>query len=91
MAKNDKDYILKSLEEIDKIINYSQNKTLFDICDNDVLLDSIVFRMIQMSEQLNNISIDLKVKHPEIEWIDIKGFRNRLVHSYGNVDIHFFV
>lgn len=45
--------------------------------------------MIQMSEHMNNISDDFKQIHKEIKWSDIKGFRNRLVHNYGNVNLDF--
>ncbi len=42
-----------------------------------------------MSEHMNNISQDFKIQHSNIDWISIKGFRNRLVHDYGGVDLHF--
>ena len=31
----------------------------------------------------------LKSEHRDIPWTDIKGFRNRLVHDYGNVNYSF--
>ena len=85
----DKKYISKTLEEIDLIIEYTNNKTIYDLSLDKVLLDAVVFRMIQMSEHLDKISDKFKSLYPNIKWMNIKGFRNRLVHDYGGVDLQF--
>lgn len=89
MAKGNDYYLKKTLDEIEIILKYSGKMLKEDLDDNPVLLDAIVFRMIQMSEYMNNITEDFKKKYSNIEWNSIKGFRNRLVHSYGSVDLGF--
>jgi len=89
MEKNDDFYITKTINEIDIILEYSKDLTIEDLVEKPVILDGIVFRMIQMSEHMNNITQDFKMKHSNIDWISIKGFRNRLVHNYGKVDLKF--
>ena len=42
-----------------------------------------------MSEYVNRISPSFKQIYNDIDWINIKGFRNRLVHNYGEVDLKF--
>jgi uncharacterized protein with HEPN domain len=42
-----------------------------------------------MSEHMNNISQDFKLSNSNNDWISIKGFRNRLVHDYGGVNLQF--
>ena len=89
MSKDNRYYLSKTLEEIEVIIDYSKNLTIVQLQQQSITLDAIVFRMVQMSEYMDKITDEYKVLHPEIEWIDIKGFRNRLVHDYGGVDLHF--
>ena len=89
MEKNNKFYLMKTINEIDTILDYSKNLKIEDLIKNPVFLDGIVFRMIQMSEHMNNITQDFKMIHSNIDWINIKGFRNRLVHNYGSVDLQF--
>ena len=60
-----------------------------DLNNNPAILDGIIFRMVQMSEHMDKVSDLLKSLHPEIKWVNIKGFRNRLVHDYGGVDLEF--
>ena len=89
MEKNNDFYLMKTIDEIDLILDYSKNLEIKDFLEKPVVLDGIVFRMIQMSEHMNNITQEFKMMHSNIDWINIKGFRNRLVHNYGGVDLQF--
>lgn len=55
---------------------------------NDILLDSMLFRMIQISENAKNLTEDYKNSNSDIPWNAISGLRNRIVHDYGNVDLN---
>lgn len=69
------------------IIEHTKGKTKIEIENNDLLIDSIMFRIIQISENNNHLSDEFKNKHNEIPWIAIKGMRNRIVHDYGVVNM----
>ena len=55
---------------------------------NEVLLDSMLFRMIQLSENARKLSDTYKDNNRNIPWNAIYGLRNRIVHDYGNVDLN---
>lgn len=55
---------------------------------NEVLLDSMLFRMIQISENSKNLSSKYKEQNSNIPWNAMHGLRNRIVHDYGNVDLN---
>lgn len=55
--------------------------------ENPLLLDSMMFRLIQISENAKRIDDDFKAKHKDIPWLEMYGLRNRIVHDYGNVDL----
>lgn len=40
-----------------------------------------------MAETTQRLSDTLKAAHPEVDWIAINGFRNRLAHGYLSVDM----
>jgi len=50
-------------------------------------LDSMMFRLIQISENAKKLSEDYKSKNENIPWTAIYGLRNRIVHDYGSVDL----
>ncbi len=89
MVKNDKYYIEKSIQEINLIMEYNIALSNSSNSGEKAILDGIVFRMIQMSEHISLVSDELKKQYSNIPWVNIKGFRNRLVHDYGNVDLVF--
>lgn len=84
--KNNKYYAQKAIEQIDAIDKYISNKNYDEFVSDEELIDAVMFRLIQMVENIKNISSDFKVRHPEIPWGDIAGFRNGIVHDYGKTD-----
>ena len=84
--KNDKYYIDKVKENIDAIISYTANKSYDEFVSDGLLIDATMFRLIQMIENLNQISNEYKEKHSKIAWKEIIGFRNKIVHDYGMTD-----
>ena len=63
------------------IQNYDDN---FETFDNDLdFQDACELRIIQIGENVNNLSEAFKEKHPEIPWKNIVGTRNIIVHDYG--------
>lgn len=85
--KTDKFFLEKILTDINFIVAHTQNIKPEELKSNEVLLDSMMFRLIQISESAKNLSLEFKQTHSNIPWIDISGLRNRLVHDYGNVDL----
>lgn len=88
--KNNKDdayYLKKIVTDLDFIIAHMQGVSLPDLEKNEVLLDSMMFRLIQIQENAHNLTDAYKMANDSIPWTDIAGLRNRIVHDYGNVDL----
>jgi uncharacterized protein with HEPN domain len=86
-VKNDEYYIKKILVDLKFLIAHTQTITSENINENEVLLDSIMFRLVQISENSQKLSDDFKKYYRQIPWSAIKGLRNRIVHDYGEVDL----
>lgn len=85
--KNDAYYINKIVTDLQFIIKHTQGITKDELRQNEVLLDSVMFRLIQVSENSNRLTDGFKARYNEIPWTAIKGMRNRIVHEYGDVDL----
>ena len=85
--KNDKYYLEKIISELRFIIEHTKGKTKDEIENNDLLVDSIMFRIIQIAENNSRLSEEFKKKYSEIPWVAIKGMRNKIVHDYGVVNM----
>jgi len=85
--KNDAYYIQKVLTDINFIIKQMKEVSVDELQTNEILLDSMLFRLIQIQESSRKLSDTFTMKHAEIPWKDISGLRNRIVHDYGSVDL----
>ena len=84
--KNDNYYIKKVLDNIDAIIKYTKDLCFDEFINDALVIDAVMFRLIQMTENISHISREFKEKHINIEWGKIAGFRNGIVHDYGKTD-----
>lgn len=84
--KNNAYYIKKILKDIKFIIKNTDKITLEELEANEVLCDSVLFRLIQISESSIKLSDEFKSEHSDIPWHAIKGMRNKIVHEYGDVE-----
>ena len=55
--------------------------------ENPVLQDSMMLRLVQISENAKNLTDEFREQNADIPWTDIYGLRNRIVHDYGHVDL----
>jgi len=75
------------LEAIDRIIEYTSSINTADDFDKDYRnFDATMMNFVVIGEMIDKISDEFKEKHPEIEWIKIKGFRNIVAHDYFGID-----
>lgn len=85
--KNDSYYLKRIIQDVDFIINHTDKLTLEEFQSDELLQDSMMFRLIQISETSIRLSDEFKEQNFHVPWFAIKGLRNRIVHDYGNVDL----
>ena len=86
--KKDNKYHLKNIvTDLAFIIKHTDGLTLAELETNEILLDSVMFRLIQISKNSDKLTDDFKESYSNIPWRAIKGLRNRIVHEYGNVNL----
>lgn len=84
--KTDEYYVKKAIDNIDSIIAYVGKSSFDDFAKNDILIDAVMFRLVQMAENITRISKEYREKYKAIKWGQIIGFRNGIVHDYGKTD-----
>ncbi len=87
-TKNDIYYIDRIRKDLQFITIHMKEVDIEELNKNEILLDSMLFRMIQISENSKNLSDEYKEKNSNIPWNAMYGLRNRIVHDYGNVDLN---
>lgn len=85
--KNNKYYLNKIITDLAFIVAHTENLSKKELECDEVLIDSVMFRLIQISENSDKLTDEFKLQHNNIPWRAVKGMRNRIVHEYGNVDM----
>ena len=87
-VKTDAYYIDRIKKDLQFITFHMKEVDLEELSSNEVLLDSMLFRMIQISENSRKLSEGYKELNSNVPWNALYGLRNRIVHDYGNVDLN---
>ncbi len=85
--KNDAYYSDKLIIDMQFIQIHMEGLSQPDFEKNEVLQDSMMFRLIQISENAHKLTDGYRSRHGDIPWQDIYGLRNRIVHAYGHVNL----
>jgi uncharacterized protein with HEPN domain len=88
--KNDLMYLLNILEYIGKIQKYTEEinspEEFYEL--NDQLnFNGSINLLANIGENVSRISSVLKAEYSEIQWQQIKDFRNKIIHDYVGVDL----
>ena len=83
--KNDDFYAGKILNDLEFIIRHMKETDANTFSGNELLQDSMMFRLVQISENARKLTEDYRERHSGIPWTAMFGLRNRIVHDYGNV------
>ncbi len=86
--KDDRYYLNRIITDLSFILAHTDRiASIEDFESDEVLLDSVMFRLIQISENSDRLTPGFKEKHADIPWHAMRGMRNRIVHDYGDVDL----
>ena len=78
-------HILESIAEIKNHIKGISEDKFF----NDIKTQDAVIRRIEIiGEAVKNLPENFKEKYPKIEWREIAGMRDKLIHGYFGVDVN---
>ncbi len=88
---NEKDnlaFIEHILDSINAIEEFSKDINREELSSNRLKQSAIVREIEIIGEAVKNISENLKNRHKEIEWKDISGTRDKMIHHYFGVDLN---
>jgi len=88
MNNGDLAFVEHILDSINAIEDFSKGMTKENMVSNRLKRSAIVREIEIIGEAVKNISESLKEKHREVEWKDIVGARDKMIHHYFGVDLN---
>lgn len=83
--KQDEVFIRHILDEIDFLIDSSEGLEYQGLIKDEILKRASVRSLEVIGEATKNISSESRQKYPDIEWRELTGLRDKLVHKYFGV------
>ena len=88
MKKDDLPYLNHILDAISLLEKYSEGVTYEDLLADHLLQDGFTRQLEIIGEATKNLSDGIKEKYPDIEWREVAGMRDRLIHCYFGVNLN---
>ena len=87
MRRDDSLYLEHIRESIAKIEKYTNGIEEDMFMSDDQLQDAVIRQLQIIGEAAKRLSDDTTAKYSEVDWKDIAGMRDKLVHNYFGVDL----
>ena len=85
--KNDTYYIEKIMKDMQILIDRTVWMTVEELTECEVLYDSLLFRLIQISENCDKLTPAFKECHNTIPWQSIKDIGNKIIYESDEVEL----
>lgn len=86
MSRDDT-YLVDILESAKIALDYALGKSWDDFYEDIQCQDAVIRRIEIIGEAARRVSSETREKYPEIEWREMTGMRNLVIHEYDVVDI----
>ena len=86
MKRDVRTYLDDIIESINLLVLYTKNKTQHDYENDDLLHDAMLRRLEIIGEAVRHIPNEFRTKYPDINWKEIAGMRDVLIHEYFGVN-----
>ncbi len=80
-------FIKHIIDSIEKVEDFTYNKTRDDFLGNVQLQDATIRRIEIIGEASKNIPEDFKRQYPDVLWSEMARTRDKLIHGYFGVDL----
>ena len=80
--RKDKEFLCDIGEAIERIKNYIGKMDYEKFLNDNKTQDAVIRNIEIIGEAVKNLSQNLKKKYSSIEWKDIAGMRDKIIHHY---------
>ena len=84
--RGDKEFLLDIIEAIKRIELYTKELSYSDFLQKIETQDAVIRNFEIIGEAVKNISKNLKAKYNNLQWKEIAGMRDKVIHFYFGVN-----
>lgn len=80
-------YLIDIVEAAEAIQRFVGSQSKEDFWDDDLRQSAVLHQLMVIGEAAARLSAQFKAQYPQVEWQQIIGFRNVLVHAYFSLSL----
>lgn len=84
--RDNRAFINHILDEVNYIIKETKDLDYDSLMSNETLKRALIRSLEIIGEATKNLSKEFRDRHPNIEWKEMAGLRDKLIHYYFGVD-----
>lgn len=84
--RDNRAFINHILDEVNYIIEETKDLDYDSLMSNETLKRALIRSLEIIGEATKNLSKEFRDRHPNIEWKEMAGLRDKLIHYYFGVD-----
>jgi uncharacterized protein with HEPN domain len=84
--RGDKEFLWDITEAVQRIESYTADMTYEKFLQDTKTQDAVIRNIEIVGEAVKNISMDLRRKHKDIDWKNLAGMRDKIIHFYFGVN-----
>ena len=85
--RDDSISVSQMLDAVQKALQFTQDVDFEEFRDDELKVLAVTRLLEILGEAAHRVSADLRAKYPEVEWREIIGARDRIIHGYDTVDL----
>ena len=85
MPRDDADYLQQMMDAAQFALIFADGRTQSDLNDDPMFFFALVKAVELIGGAASRVSQDVRELHPQIEWTQIIGMRNRLIHVFYDI------
>ncbi|WP_421909189.1 DUF86 domain-containing protein [Methanolacinia petrolearia] len=83
-------YFSDIVDAANNILDYTKGIDYDDFISNQMCIDAVIKNFLVIGEAVKKIPEEIKSQHSSIDWKNIAGLRDVLVHAYFRIDGEIF-
>ncbi len=86
MSRDTDLYLDDIIDSVESILDYTSGIDYDDFISNRMCIDAVIKNLLVIGEAVKKIPEDIKSEHPSVDWRNIAGLRDVLIHAYFRID-----